>query len=165
MKLKDVFFSWDFLAAANIAGFLLFFLPHSIPSAFAKDVYAIGIAVLSITFSVFFAALAIIITSGDDDFIAFLQTNHTFTLILAFFKFTLGLLFVALMASIVLYGGAALSTAANNPDHHKFFMSLFALLFFWSIFAAYVSTGDAIKYAERRVAYLAARQGQLPPSP
>src|SRR5262245_61894272 len=102
MKIRSVLMSWDILAAAIIAVVLYFVLPDRVNNAFASTLYGVGITVLSIIFSVYFAALAIIISSGDNDFIHFLEEKGSYTRLINSFRFSLILLFVSLISSIIM---------------------------------------------------------------
>jgi len=154
MKIKDVIISWDFIAAIIIS--ILFYVaaPTKIPNEFAVKLYDIGISVLSIVFSVFFAALAIIISSSDDDFVRFLDEEGDYTAIIDTFKFSLMVLFIALIYSIVLSAVTSYILSMGNKDQHTFFLALFVLLFLYGLFATLNSTYDAIKYAQYRTKYL-----------
>jgi hypothetical protein len=164
MRLRNIILSIDFAAAVAAFVAVVAFLPPLIPNSMAKDIYLMGISVLSIIFSVFFAALAIIVTSGDDGFIKFLQQTNLYLRLIGFFKFTVEILFIALVFSIVLYVFTAKFSDANSTQS-KFWLASFAFAFFWAIFAAFYSTGDAIKYAERRVDFLGRSTPPAPPTP
>ena len=60
MTWKSIFYALDLWAALLIAVVSGILFPHWIKTDFAKDLYGVAIGVLSIIFSVFFAALAII---------------------------------------------------------------------------------------------------------
>ncbi len=49
------------------------FLPSCVSNDLVAGYYSIGISVLSIVFSIYFAALAIIIASPPDDFVKFME--------------------------------------------------------------------------------------------
>jgi hypothetical protein len=150
MTFSRAFWSLDFAVASLISIALLWALPHWLKNDLAKDYYGIGISVLSIIFSVFFAALAVIITASDDDFVSFLEETKDYSAIVGNFKMSLGLLFTALIASLVLYGYTA-SRISNQVVHQsKIFVVLFAFLFTWSLLAALASTLDAIRYSDYR---------------
>src|ERR1041384_3873475 len=101
-KIK-MLFGWDLLLATTATVALYVFMPEQISNGFARDLYGVGISVLSIVFSIFVAALAIIMSASDDEFLKFLESDGLYTLLLWGFKFTLFLLFVALMYSLILY--------------------------------------------------------------
>jgi len=89
MMIKRVVFAWDFLLAIVGAIFIAVVFPCALPIDFAKDIYNVGISVLSIVFSVFFAALAIIMASSDDDFVRFLEKDGDYTLLINTFQVSL----------------------------------------------------------------------------
>jgi hypothetical protein len=150
MKLRRIFLSADFIVALATSALVACVLPHCLKNDLAKDYYGIGISVLSIVFSVFFAALAVIITASDDDFVMFLEETGNYSAIVGNFKFSLGLLFAALLFSIGLYAYTA-SRISNSVVHQIQYLSvLFVFVFFWSLFAAFNSTLDAIRYSDYR---------------
>ena len=75
MSFRAVVVSWDFILSLAIAATFGFWLPLWVPNELTKDYYGIGISVLSIVFSLFFAALAVVITASDDDFVMFLEAH------------------------------------------------------------------------------------------
>ena len=130
------------------------------PNELAKDYYGIGIAVLSIIFSVFLAALVVIITASDDDFIAFLEETGGYTALVANFRFSLRLLFVAMIYSLVFYAYTAGRIASTFPRQGKYFLVIFCLFFLWSLFAAFNSTEDAIMYRNYRQRFAEAQKSK-----
>lgn len=159
MKRQDsrgsrIFTSLDFWIATVAACLLAFWFPYWLPNGLAKDYYGIGISVLSIVFSVFFAALAVIITASDDDFVAFLDAEGDYTELLLNFRFSLGLLFCALIYSLVLYAYTSARISRSVERQHSLFVVVFGFLFLWGLFAAFNSAYDAIKYAEYRKKFL-----------
>ena len=158
MTLRAVFVSWDFLFSIIASIAFGFWLPVWVPNELAKDYYGIGISVLSIVFSLFFAALAVVITASDDEFVLFLEEHGDYSALVANYKFTLGLLFVALMYSLVFYAYTAARIATSVRHQNKLFAALFCFLFLWSLFAAFMSTYDSIKYSDYRKRFLQARK-------
>ena len=154
MRISNILMSWDIIVAAIVAVILYFVLPTQIDNDFASTVYGIGITVLSIVFSVYFAALAIIISSGDNDFIHFLEDGGNYTTIISSFRFSLILLFVSLVSSIIMSVITAILGINNIDAQHKFVLSIFSFLFSYSLFATAISSLDAIRYAERRVVFI-----------
>ena len=154
MKSRDVFLSWDFAVSLAVAAGICFWLPNMISNAFAKDLYAIGISVLSIVFSVFFAALAIIISAGDNDFISFLQKGNLYSSLIQFFRFTLFLLLLSLCGSIAIYAFTSNSLDLKIITQPKWYFVIFTFFFVYSLAATCGSVGDALRYAERRVQYI-----------
>ncbi|PKL77267.1 MAG: hypothetical protein CVV25_14800 [Ignavibacteriae bacterium HGW-Ignavibacteriae-4] len=154
MKIRNVIFSWDFSFTVIVTILCYCFFPNSLNCELTKDIYSVGISVLSIVFSVFFAALAIIISSGDNDFINFIESNgNHFTKIIASFKFSLVLLFIGLLYSILVYTFTSNQIVNDNVLQSKWILTIFAFIFFYGLFASLNSTLDAIKYAEFRTRF------------
>lgn len=155
MKVREFMVSPDFLVAAIVAIASAVTLPDFVKGSFSKDLYSTVIAVLSIIFSVYFAAFAIIITSSDNDFIRFMEEENDFTALIGHFKFTLGSLFVALIYSIASYVCTSYSLS-SQPDalQSKWFLVAFAFLASYSLVATALSVLDAIKYAQFRARFL-----------
>lgn len=154
MKLKDVFWAWDFLSAFVLSLMVNYILPYWVSNEFAHDLYGIGISVLSIVFSVYFAALAVIISSSDDDFVRFLEEEGDYTAIISTFQFSLAALFVALLYSLVMYAFAASWISSKFESQPHWWLGIFCFLFLYGLFAALNSTLDSIKYAKFRTRYL-----------
>lgn len=160
---KQIFLSWDFIVSVFLTFVLSFVLGDSISSEFAKDIYGIGISVLSIVFSVYFAALALIITSGDDDFVHFLEEEGDYTGIIDTFKFSLLALFSALIYSIFIYTFTAAQIYQNQvsqaqPLQPELFLLIFIFLFSYGLCAALGATFDSITYAMFRIKFLRVRK-------
>jgi len=155
MKIKAIFISWDLILSVMIAVLFYLLLPNLIDIAFAKDLYGIGISVLSIVFSVYFAALAIIISSGDNEFVKFLEEDENLYSELIFtFKFSLIILFIALIYSILLYIQCSFKISQNIKLQSSVFLVIFTFLFFYGLFASLNATFDSIKYAKYRTKFL-----------
>jgi hypothetical protein len=154
MKIKDIFYSWDFILALLSSILILILLPYRIANEFAHDIYGIGISVLSIVFSVYFAALAIMIASSDDDFIRFLEEEGDYTAIISTFKFSLLILFVALLYSLAIYTVSSAQLAMDCKNQPFWWFVIFTFLFLWGLFAAANSTYDSITYAKFRTKFL-----------
>jgi len=158
MKIKDIIISWDFLSALCISIILWIFLPFWINNQFTITLYEIGISVLSIIFSVFFAALAIIISSSDDDFVRFLEETGDYTALIDTFKFSLTVLFIALLYSIILTAITSYWINLKLINQQFYFTVVFSFLFFYGLFATFNSTYDAIVYSKFRTKYLNANK-------
>lgn len=154
MNYKRIILSWDFLVALVFTGLVLLLFPGNVNNALATDLYNVGISVLSIVFSVYFAALAIIISSSDDDFVYFLEERGAYTVIITTFKFSLGILFAALLYSILLYAATSVWTDNGQESQHKGWMIGYAFLFAYSLLAALTTTLDSIIYAQMRTKFL-----------
>jgi hypothetical protein len=153
--LKSIFISWDFIVAVSVAIFLYFFLPSLIPAKTIRPIYEVSISVLSVIFSVFFAALAVLITAGDNEFVRFLEEEGLYKRIIFTFKVTLILLFIALIFSIFSFVTILPYTETEAQFvYAKQMVVLFAFITLYALLASINSTMDAIKYAEFRAAYL-----------
>lgn len=150
-----ILLSWDMVIAIFVAIASFMLLSPLILNSFAKDIYSVGISVLSIVFSVYFAALAIIISSSDDEFVRYLIKFKHYDLIISAFKWTLLYLFVALVYSLILYAiSSSWMTEKADSTQPKLLFTIFAFLFTLSIFAAFFATRDALKYASTRAKFI-----------
>ena len=159
MKISNIILSWDFVIAIVITLITALIIPSYLTVSFCSSFYNIGITVLSIVFSLFFAALAIIMASSDNDFIEFLEENNDFTALLNSFKITLIMLFVSLIYSIILF---VISDFQNIelipiPKQHKIFFLIFEFLFSYSLFATGLSVKDTIVFSVYRAKYISKR--------
>jgi hypothetical protein len=150
MTLKDIL-HWDLYAGVASAVLAFFVCPTNVSSAVAKDFYSAGITVLAIVFAVFFAALAIIMSATDSKFVIFLEKTGDYTGLISTFKYTLALLFISLLVSLVLF---AFSDLRSKPEQPKVLISIFTLLFVYSLFSTASAVIDSIRYTERRVEFL-----------
>lgn len=155
MKIKSIFLSWDIILSIVISVLFYFNVPCLIDIVFAKDLYSIGISVLSIVFSVYFAALAIIISAGDNEFVKFLEEDENLYSELIFtFKFSLIILFIALIYSIILYIQTPFKISQDIKFQNRIFVVIFSFLFFYGLFASLNATLDSIKFAKYRTKFL-----------
>lgn len=159
LRVKDTIFCWDFLASLAISIVLYHTIPNNVSNSFCQDIYGIGISVLSIIFSVYFAALAIIISSSDDDFVNYLEEDGVYTGIIWTFRYSLFILFTALLFSLLMYALTSAWIASSNVLNQdnlqpSIYFSIFVFLFFYGLFCALNTTLDSIKYALSRVRYL-----------
>lgn len=154
MKITDFILSKDFLAAIFATIVSIIFLPQWIDNNFAKDIYAVAISILSIIFSVYFAALAIIISSSDDAFVKFLIKENVYDIIIDAFKITLLSLFISLVYSICIYIFTSNWLLSNIHHQPILGFSIFIFLFTYSLFATGQSAIDSLKYAKKRSEYL-----------
>lgn len=156
MKISNIILSWDFVISIILTLVTAIFLPSMLKISFCISFYNTGITVLSIIFSLFFAALAIIMTSSDNDFISFLEEENDFTALLDSFKITLAMLFVSLIYSIILYISSDYFAKNNNSEfqQHKIFFLLFEFLFTYSLLSTALSVKDTIKFSDLRGQFL-----------
>lgn len=156
MKIRHIILSWDFFLSLIITLVTALFIPSWLKIGFCSSFYNVGITVLSIIFSLFFAALAIIMTSSDNEFIEFLEENGDFKALLDTFKVTLIMLFVSLIYSIVLYvcSEYIAKHVAETAIQHKIFFLIFEFLFMYSMLATALSVKDTIVFSDFRSRYL-----------
>ncbi len=158
MSLRQTLCSWDFgVAAATLIGTPLL-TPVWVSNDLVKEFYGTGIAVLSILFSVFFAALAIIMSSSDDDFVAFLEEDKSYTRIVETFRFTLILLFAALLAALFLYVYSAARLDAHVKYQSRWWPCVFAAVFVYSLTAAFNASLDSVMYSRYRSRFILAHR-------
>jgi hypothetical protein len=156
-KLKIIIFSWDGILAVALVVVLYVILPVSLPLEFVRDAYLAAISVLSIIFSVYFAALAVIIASTDDGFVCFLQSGGHYEKLMFSFEWTQLSLFGALIYAIWMYLFASSSIISGEVTQSNHFFLVFIGLFAYSLLAAFGATRDALVYARTRALYLAVK--------
>ena len=164
MKISRVLVSWDFAFAVTLSGLTLLLCPSVVSSSMAKDFYSVGISVLSIVFAVFFAAFAIIMSAGDNEFVAFLHQDGEYAEIIWSFRATVLILFASLLLALGEYTYVGFRIAQKAEWHSKWFLVAFAGGFSYALMAVALSVFDAIKYSAARVQYLSARK-KLPAAP
>ena len=154
MKLRHIILSYDFFAAVIFSGLSLHFLPSNLKLDFCSSIYSMGITVLSIIFSLFFAALTVVMTSSDNKFVEFMEEDGSFTDLISTFKYTLGLLFTALIYSIILYMYSDYSVKNGIETQHKAFFLMFQFLFSYSLISTVLSAKDSIIFSQFRIRFL-----------
>lgn len=157
----------DFILALLLALILYLTLPVYIDANFTSSIYNIGITVLSIIFSLFFAALAIIMSSTDNDFILYLEEEKHFTSLISTFKVVLVFLFLSLILSIVLFAinDYYIKTNVNNPQQHKFCLISFLSIFTYSLIATALSILDTINFTSFRTRFLSLKNNNEEKNP
>lgn len=95
-----------------------------------------------------------IMASSGDDFVDFLEERGDYSKLIWTFQFSLGLLFVALLASLVLFAYAAGRQSAGVHHQSSAFLTILSFLFFYALFAAALTVHDAIAYSRLRAKYL-----------
>jgi hypothetical protein len=158
MRIRRLIASWDFLAGFTGFVSVWLFAGKWVGNEFAKDVYGVGITVLSIVFSVYFAALAIIMSSSDDDFVEFLEQEGDFTAIITAFEDALYVLFGALVYSLALYAYTGFRLSKHVQHQGWFFIAVFTFAFFWGLVGALCATRDSIIYSRFRARFVLARR-------
>lgn len=152
--LRSVFLSWDFFVASLSSLGVLFLSPKNISNDVARDIYNIGVTSLSIIFSVYFAALAMIITSSDNDFIDFFDQENDYSKLIKSFRFVLFILLISLFASIIFYIISTVLFYEKKTTQVNTLMIVFAFLAPYSLIATFLASNDAIQYALVRAKYL-----------
>jgi hypothetical protein len=160
MKLSNIILSWDFVVSIVGALVVATILPDMIETEFSASFYMVGITVLSIIFSLFFAALAILMSSTDNDFIIYLEEKKQFTRLMASFKFTLALLFASLIYSIILYVVSDYDIKKSHipKEQSKWFFCGFVFLFSYGLLATAFSIKDTISFTHFRTKFLHERE-------
>lgn len=158
--LRRIFYSWDIWLAILLAMACYYIYGPSVDNDFAKDMYNMGVSVLAIIFSVYFAALAIIISSGDNDFIEYLEARGHYSALIGAFRFSLMLLFCALLLSAIAFSWTSHSISQGGVSQTPFIFTFFVFLFSYSVFATVGSSMDTINYSEARITFLKIRKRQ-----
>jgi|SRR5690606_7680788 len=152
---RKYIWSYDTIISIIISFVCMCFLPDYIGGELVKDLLGMGIGVLSIIFSIFFAALAFIISASDDEFVSFLEKKGLFTKLINTFRWTVGSLFFALFYSILLYVVTAFRLSLNSTFQiSEILMVIFCFMFFYSLLATIESTNDAIRYSKTRITFV-----------
>lgn len=152
---RRIVFSWDWIVAFAIVLAASFLIPEKPSVQFAKELFSIGISVLAIVFSLFLTSLAILITSGDNEFIRFLEEDGSYRSIVATFKVTFALLAISLVLAIVL-SAITLRMSEIEPQAiaSKWLLLGFSFLGMYALLATVQSSFDMLKYAELRARFL-----------
>jgi hypothetical protein len=153
-RIRRVIWSPDLILAALIALTTAILCPSVISISMAKDFYGVGISVLSIVFSIFFAALAIVMSAGDNEFITFLHKEGAYTEIVWNFRFAVMILFTSLIVTLAEYVYAGFRFSHKAEWHSKWFLVIFFFCFSYSLLAVCLAILDAIKYSSNRVKFL-----------
>lgn len=156
MSAKTIFWSWDFIVAFALSIGAYYFLPNLISDKFSIQLYNIGVSVLSIVFSVFFASLAVIIAAPSDDFVKFFNANGAYNNLLKIFKYTLMMLFLGLFYSIAgfIISSYFVEEYSEKLFQNKAFVCGFVFIFSYSLFCSFNSAKDAILYSLYRNRFL-----------
>lgn len=157
-KINMVALSWDTLLALLVVATVCFFLPSKIPADFTTSFYGVGISILSIVFSLFFAALAIIMSSSDTDFIEFLEEDRSFSDLMFTFYITLSALFISLIYSVAIYSYTDfwIKKPGIKPPFliSKIWFLIFVWLFSYSLAATFLAVMDTVKFTKMRIAFM-----------
>lgn len=156
-RLKALIVSWDFMIALLSVIITYFLLPEFVNMKFALSFYNVAMTVLSIIFSLFFTAMAIIMSSSDNDFIEFLEEKNTFTELLWSFKVTLFILFLSLVLSIILYSGTSYWIEKNFNDvwfQNSKLLLMLEFCFLYGMIATWFCIMDTVKFSKYRAIFL-----------
>lgn len=156
MKWRQFILSIDFAFAVIVTASVGYFIPATIKYDFTTSFYNVGITVLSIVFSLFFASLAILMSLSDSEFIDFLEEKEHYSTLIFTYKFTLVCLFFSLGYSIVLYAFADywVKHHPKNCLHNNWFFLGFVFVFTYSLTATALCIKDAIKFSKYRLDFL-----------
>ena len=147
-------FSFDLLISIFTAISILVFSPKSVSIVVMKEIYDVSIATFSIIFSIFFSALAILISTGDNEFVNYLEKDGTYSEIIWSYKVTLISLFISLILSIFLYIKTQFLLQSEIEYYAPRWINLlFASLSAYSLSSTFQATFDIIKYAKYRTKY------------
>ena len=156
-RFKSIILSYDFIITLFCVIITNFLLPDYLNMKFALSFYNVAMTVLSIIFSLFFTAMAIIMASSDNEFIEFLEKKNTFTELLWSFKVTLFILFVSLILSIVLYSGTSYWIESNSETTWLQNSNLLLILefnFLYGMIATWFCIIDTVKFSKYRAIFL-----------
>lgn len=153
--LKTIFIAPDFIISLLISlGFYFSFSNSIINNVFVKDIYNIGISVMSIIFSIYFASFSFIISSSNDDFVRFLINKDRYKDIITLFKISLYIIFISLVFSIFSYINTAFLINESFSGQHKYYFSLFCFFFSWGLGTSLSISLETLKYAITRVNFI-----------
>ena len=161
MKLNEFIFSWETGFALLVVGIAFWILPNQVQGSFAKDVYGVGITVLSTISPMFFAALAIITSLSDNEYIDFLEENGTYTALIEVFGFALSVMSTVLVSSIILYYFTVFQLQNPHYTQSKYLSICFLGGFSYSLIAGILASDDAITYLKYRTKYLNIKRKNL----
>jgi hypothetical protein len=159
-RIKSILLAPDILASLFVAVLVWYLSPDRILNEFSRDIYSVGITVLSIVFSVYFAALAIMISSGDDEFVEFLEQEGGYTTLISNFRFALFVLLLALIYSIVLYALTTVWFYSHKTEQSEYLFIIFVFISTYGLLATFAASNDAINYALYRAKFLRLRREQ-----
>ena len=153
-RFRRIILSWDFLTSLFVLIIISYLIPELIPLKIMASIYEVSITVFSLLFSIFFSSLAIIISSGDNSFVNFLEQDGSYSEIIWAYKITLISLFSSLVISIFLYVLAQEKLSSDFIFVPKWVNLIFALSTIYSLLATFESTFDVLRYAKYRAKYI-----------
>jgi len=150
-----LFRHWDLILSLAIGIECIQMLPAQLPTAFLKEAYSAGIAVLAVVFSVVFAAITLLASIGDDAFLRFLEDeDRALSTLLTSFATTLNILFVALLVSIVLFGFSAYEAAQSHMQQHTWGFAIFCFSLSYALISSRLVGNDVIHFAKLRARFI-----------
>lgn len=153
--INDIVLSPDTGLALLISLLVYGWLPQEIQNEFAKEIYFAGLLSLSVTFAIYFAGHAIIVSSSQDKFIIWLEdAGDIYTNLVNLQRFTLCSLMVAYLLAFILYVWTSYQLQVEVDKQSKYYFVLFVSLASYAIFAALLSVFGSIRYTKERVRYL-----------
>ncbi len=153
--IHKIVISWDFALGILVAVLFFGIGPEEINYKISNEIFSVVISTLSIIFSVFFAALAVLISSGDDAFIIFLEDVGLYKEIIWYFRYTLFILFFVLLISIFLFVTTLFQADLIQPGiYPKYLIGVYLGLVGYALFCSINSAIDSIKYAQARSKFL-----------
>lgn len=155
MNIDNIIRSYDLIVSLILTMLILAFVKSDLPILFVKSAYSTGITVLSIVFSLFFASLAVIMSSGDSDFIKFLEEKNQFTGLINTFKYTLIILFFGLVVSLIFYLISEYQFTGQNVKYQNRWMFIsFCFFFLYALACTVMSVKDTILFSLYRSKFI-----------
>jgi len=157
-RIRNILLAPDILVSLLISFLIWYLSPSKISNEFSRDIYSVGITVLSIVFSVYFAALAIMISSSDNEFVEFLEQEGDYTALIRNFRFSLNILLFALIYSIVLYTLTTIWFYNKKIEQSEYLFVFFVFVSTYGLLTTFTASNDAINYAIYRAKFLRLRK-------
>lgn len=154
MKLTDFLISPDLIISCVICGICYTILPECLNNVMLLNAYGTALSVLSIIFSVFFAALSFLISNSSDSFVKYLNQNGFYKPLINLYKLTLVSLFIALVYTIVVYLITNWWISIKCETQTKWLFIIFIFWVSYSLIATFMSALDSIKYEKKRIEFL-----------
>jgi len=116
----------------------------------------VGTSVLSLHFSVFFAALAVIVSAANEEFLIWLESDvptgekGDYEKIVSAYRFSLIALFVALIVSLWFFGYTTIRIGNGVRYQHNWFLVAFTFVFFYGLFVAVQASFYAVRFSQFR---------------
>lgn len=159
-RLGKIILSYDFIISLTLAIGIRIALCNDISLIFARDLYSTAISIFSIMFSVYFAAIAIMSSSNDNEFAKYLIKEGLYTEIVWTQRYTLYTILVSLLTAFIFYGICAYKLGdVPESNKHLYTFSRDQLvvsiaILTYGLLAAFSVASDAIRYAHYRSAFL-----------